>query len=155
MGLDISVYRDLHPTDREDDSNLYVNSQDFPLQADGLETGHYLATSLYDFWGGSYSGYNWWRNRLSETMLGVCAEQVWESPDAFKGKPFVELIHFTDCDGVIGPKTSAKLAADFEEHLGKLPNSESEDDTGFRKKYEQWLSAFRLAAQVNGVVRFH
>ena len=62
----------------------------------------------------SYSAYNAWRRHLSLLSLAVEPETVWEHPRRFRGKPFAELIDFPDASGtVIGPKTSAKLYADF------------------------------------------
>ena len=44
------------------------------------------------------------------TLAGYAgADDAWERTDG----PFWELINFSDCEGVIGPKTSAKLAGDF------------------------------------------
>ena len=61
-----------------------------------------------------YAGYSAWRRQLSLLSLGVEPEEVWEHPRRFRGKPFAELIDFPDGAGpIIGPKTSAKLYADF------------------------------------------
>ena len=58
--------------------------------------------------------YNAWRRHLSLLSLAVEPETVWEHPRRFRGKPFAELIDFPDASGtIIGPKTSAKLYADF------------------------------------------
>ena len=84
---------------------------------DGLTTGCYIKGE-----GGrscfvgdaSYSAYNAWRRHLSLLSLAVEPEAVWEHPRRFRGKPFAELIDFPDAGGtIIGPKTSAKLYADF------------------------------------------
>ena len=62
----------------------------------------------------SYAAYNAWRRHLSLLSLAVEPEEVWEHPRRFRGKPFAELIDFPDRSGtIIGPKTSAKLHADF------------------------------------------
>jgi hypothetical protein len=62
----------------------------------------------------SYAAYNAWRRHLSLLSLAVEPETVWEHPRRFRGKPFAELIDFPDGGGIIiGPKTSAKLYADF------------------------------------------
>ena len=84
---------------------------------DGLMSGCYLKGE-----GGrscfvgdpSYSTYNAWRRHLSLLSLAVEPEEVWDHPRRFRGKPFAELIDFPDASGtIIGPKTSAKLYADF------------------------------------------
>lgn len=94
--------------------------------------------------------------------------------------PFLELIHFSDCEGIIGPKTSAKLYKDFEKYRDKFKKEskertrkENEDQYGdllktFGKErlekflarenqailiYDDFMSAFETASN-NGVVLF-
>ena len=56
-----------------------------------------------------------WRNRLAE-MAGLgSAEAVRTNPEK-EGLPLVELIDFSDCEGVIGPKVAARLAKDFADY---------------------------------------
>jgi len=70
--------------------------------------------------------------------------------------PFVELIDFADNEGIIGPRTSAKLAADLvdwksraEAHAAAFEN----EDEGrfFLDCYAEWTRAFDLAKN-GGVV---
>ena len=62
----------------------------------------------------SYAAYNAWRRHLSLLSLAVEPEEVWEHPRRFRAKPFAELIDLEVSIGtIIGPKTSAKLHADF------------------------------------------
>lgn len=119
-------------------------------QDDGLERGAYSGEREGGFRAGSYSGYNRWREQLSMMALGVMPTVVWNNPDEFGGRPFYEIVHFSDCEGVIGPKTSAKLAKDFEDHLDKARSDLDEYSFG---KYEEWLKAFQTAAD-DGLVRF-
>lgn len=164
MGLDIRVYTNLQFVtsngDCEDDFEYDLDSGVYlePLappgspmdRSDGLKRGMYKATCGDAFRAGSYSGYNAWRNQLSLLMLGVPATVVWDNYDAYKDKPFWELIHYSDCEGFIGPQTSAKLAKDFEEHRDKLASA----DEDFIQRYEYWMNAFKAAAEHNGVVCF-
>jgi len=84
---------------------------------DGIKPGCYVLKKggrEFDFEAGSGSGFGDWRDDLSLFVLSVTAEEVWEHPRRFRGKPFVELIDFPDSMGnAIGPVTAAKLLADF------------------------------------------
>jgi len=117
-------------------------------------------TEAHGFRAGSYSGYNMWRTHLCQIALDVPPDDVWEDPEAYDGMPFVELINFSDCEGCIGPKTSAKLAADFRQYGGRLreiapKQITSDEDRGyFFESYDDWQRAFELASR-DGFVIFH
>ena len=167
MGLDISYYQNLQfdSPDSDDDDDKYETGlihlymvQGGVDRSDGLQTGWYKGERGGNFRAGSYSGYNEWRNQLSLCMLNLSAEKIWESePDdgGSSGRPFVELIHFSDCEGFIGPKTSAKLAADFAANEVKAQRySEAQGEDWFYTKYKDWMAAFQCASS-NGIVRLH
>ena len=61
------------------------------------------------------------------------------------------MINFSDCEGVIGPKTSAKLAKDFAEFQAQ---ADAHPDDWFRDLYTTWRRAFELASD-DGAVGFH
>lgn len=153
MGLDLSAYSNLQLVECseqpcDDHVHVYPNS-DFPGRADRLVKGCYTYGKRFHFRGGSYSGFNEWREWLSDIALGVSPREVWDDPERFVGKPFVELINFSDCEGVIGPETSAKLAKDFAEHAQEAARR----DTGYEYlKYRDWWKAFELAAGNGGVI---
>lgn len=161
MGLDITAYEKVERMpDIAEGQDPYPNFrlyqlEDFADRSDGLEDGVYASKGItFGFRAGSYSGYNAWRADLCRLVLGEEPETVWANPDRYTGKPFVELIHFADNEGFIGPKTSAKLAADFDAfHLPEKANVESYEDW-FRPKYADWSKAFHLAANT-GVVKLH
>lgn len=157
MGLDIEAFQGIKRAedqgdDADDDAWLLHRPEGLPDRTDGIALGRYecVGESLR-FRAGSYSGYNLWREWLAKTFLDATPAQVWDgADDRFKGKPFVELINFTDCDGFIGPKTSAKLAKDFAEHAPpKMPRL----DQFYVENYALWRKAFEIAAG-NGVVIF-
>jgi len=174
MGLDISYYQNLQFDSPDSDNNddkydtglihlykvvavgdhvhLAYGGAD---RSDGLQTGWYKGERGGSFRAGSYSGYNEWRNHLSLCMLKLEASQVWESePEGGSGRPFAELIHFSDCEGFIGPKTSAKLAADFSANKKKAQKySEAQGEDWFYAKYKDWMAAFQCASS-NGIVQF-
>lgn len=177
MGLDITAYRGLtkaqpgegvHPryAEEADDDNgwfrLYVESG-FAGRADEIEDrAIYRAADRFDFPAGPYSGYSEWRDALAELAgyptaphpssyrLGQSshAASVWADP---KPGPFMELIHFSDCEGVIGTAVSAKLAKDFVAFQDK---ADAHPNAHFRAKYALWRKAFEMASD-RGAVRFH
>jgi hypothetical protein len=102
------------------------------------------------FRAGSYSGYSFWRNRLSEFAFGVPAMAVWEKYEDYEGKPFARLINFSDCEGSIGSLASAALAQDFLSHQEK---AEAFFEPWEYELYCHWLRAFTAAAD-GGWVNF-
>lgn len=113
-----------------------------------------------EFRAGSYSGYNWWREQLCELALECEPSEVWEDPEVYEGQPFVELINFSDAEGAIGPKTSAKLAADFRAHEPRVAAwaeehiVEGDNRAYFIELFGEWKRAFELAAE-DGFLLFH
>jgi hypothetical protein len=103
----------------------------------------------------SCRGNNLWREHLSKFALAVEPSTVWDDPERFAGRPFVELIDFTDCDGRIGTRLAAKLAADFRAHAAKAEKyAESlADDESFMDNYRDFTRAFELAAH-QGALKF-
>lgn len=91
------------------------NSLAFP-DASELATGFYESERAGSFRAGSYSGYSRWREQLCQAVHGVEPKVLWESPDDWKGKSFVDLIHFSDCEGTISGNAAKRLAMDFSEH---------------------------------------
>jgi hypothetical protein len=160
MGLDITAYEKLtfvRPSvtnvdyDYPTETPVYVKRPD---RADGLVTGIYRVDGeTFEFRAGSYSGYNAWRAWLCRTMLQKTPEYVWSHLEDFVGKPFIELIDFSDCEGTIGSDVCAKLAHDFAAHRNVAERTQGEDDYNLRK-YDEWHKAFVLASS-GGAVAFH
>jgi hypothetical protein len=158
MGLDITAYSRLKPApDAEVNEDGYpVNwgdfvqireNPDFPGRAKGLTNrAIYKVGESFGFRAGSYSGYNEWRSQLADLTGKPEATYRLDS----KG-PFAELICFSDCEGVIGPEVSKKLAKDFADWEDRARKS---GDEYFFSKYQEWKRAFEMASQ-NGAVDFH
>ena len=109
------------------------------------------------FKAGSYSSYNAWRNKLCQRAHAIDAEYLWDNSEAYQGKPFYELIDFSDCEGYIGHIVCKKLAEDFEEHYEKAKeffNNSNELTDYHIGKYESFMKAFQLASE-DGIVEFH
>lgn len=168
MGLDISAFSKLtfecpYPQTEEEwesydaDAGNLVRlwpNDDFPGRDDGLQKGLYKAEpdgQSFGFRAGSYGSYNRWREMLCQFAFDCRPGIVWGHPDQFEGKPFFELIHFADNEGTIGPKTSAKLAADFDTYAEKAKEVFKYSEY---ELYECWQKAFHIAAD-DGAVSFH
>ncbi len=168
MGLDISVYADLtfvatcddlseEETDAYHDKYIfaYVHPS-FSDQADGLVTGFYKGNEVDEFRAGSYTGYSQFRERLSQVVHNIGSDALWIDCSQYRGKPFVELICFSDCEGIIGPKTSAKLYLDFESFYDNIKVLAKEGPYDrFLEVYESFMHAFKIAGTQNGLVQFH
>lgn len=154
MGLDISYYSQIKRVGDADGeleysdghASIYVNP-DFPEQADGLVDGAYTYADGNGFHAGGYGGYNAWRRWLAEQAGYV-------DNDAFEGSlpadtPFLPLVNFSDCEGVIGPETSKRLAADFAAFADKVTGNEYH-----LAKFSAWRTAFETASD-GGAVVFH
>lgn len=130
MGLDISYFEN-------QPESVIETDEDWP--------------SSGSFRAGSYSGYNEWRRMLCIAVLGVQPEEVWANQEKYEGRPFNELICFSDCEGTRNAEVSKKLAKDFEEFRNRACNGQ---DEYFIEKYNEWAKAFKIASN-NGFVVFH
>lgn len=181
MGLDITAYSNLvfvrvpneddEPEWNKGEMQIYGNHcEEFAARCT-LKPGIYGHGYSHGFRAGSYSSYSAWRETLAK-LAGYPAAET-ESPWAGKRLmhaagawnasegPFYELIHFSDCEGAIGPEVSAKLHRDFVEwhDRARLFAEDLGDYWGhrgeyFMEKYDNFKRAFALAAD-NGVVKFH
>ena len=159
MGLDITVYmniRNERACTEDDDNNgvpdnmttFYIEPH-FPLAAPDIPKNRVWSYSdSWAFRAGSYSGYNEWRDRLT-TLAGFPKD--WNERKNCTDLPFYELVWFSDCEGVIGPATCAKLAKDFEQWSSWAHGS---GDDWFIRLYDEFKQAFKDAAN-NGAVEFH
>jgi hypothetical protein len=178
MGLDITAYSGLRLSSAknyEEASKLdgaphhLYPTPDFLPQADALVDGYYFYEECSEFHAGSYYSYNVWRDLLarfanyppikSASPLGMptgypYASYGWDHPE--EKLPFIELINFSDCEGVIGPITSKKLAADFNSFDPQLFVADESYFLiqAFIRKYIDFKDAFLLASN-NGAVLFH
>lgn len=124
-----------------------------PNRLDGMRSGLYVGEKEYHFCVGSHFYYDNWRDWLAYSFFGVKAEEVWRNHRKLIGKPFVELIDFSDCQGTIGPKTSAKLYQDFREYRQFALFSTYVDESEKYETYLEFMKAFRLARD-GGFVTF-
>lgn len=84
-------------------------------------------------------------------VFGVPPQVVWQNPMGYAGRPFYELIDFSDCEGVIGPEVSAKLAKDFADWDEQAKRTLDDYDY---EMYSNWHKAFKIASD-GGAVIFH
>jgi hypothetical protein len=177
MGLDVSAYKNLKKVDTvfdgdgepldpvthepmEDYFRPYVNP-DFPTQAQGLENkAVYVYENATWISCGGYGRYNGWRETLAklagypakafERFKGHVESSHVVGAFSFEGGPFHELVCFSDCEGVIGPVVSAKLAKDFAD----FDSQAKAVGEAFYEQYLGWRECFEMAAD-GGAVDFH
>ncbi len=168
MGLDITAYSQLrkaapgegyHPdypgeADYENNYHQFYINPDFPGRADEFEGRVIYACDgdTHEFRAGSYGGYNAWREELA-ALAGYTPRQAWDNPKKYKGKPFYELVNFSDCEGTLGTAVCKKLAKDFDDFDANAQSLES-DNRYFYDRYQEWRKVFHLASD-NGAVTFH
>jgi len=155
MGLDIYALR--NPTfikaeaESDDDWDLgtYIcNDPAFKDRADGRPEGIY-AGELKRHRGWSYGGYNRLRAIICRAAFGVEPKAFW--PEAHRYAQgdhggIVPLVNFSDCEGAIGPVTSATIA-DALERLG--PISDPDGDSWDQGRMDL-IACFRDAAEHDG-----
>ena len=170
MGLDITAYQQwklLGPVgDADEDYDWktevrpYVDPE-FPVHAEGVAPNSRYGFELsFRFRAGSYSGYSAWREELAtfagypkvehRNFLGNVVQTHTAGAWAAIEGPFWELIHFSDCEGTIGPIVGKKLAHDFEVHRAAA----AKVGGYFFDRYQEWEKAFQMAAD-GGAVCFH
>ena len=173
MGLDISYASKINFESRSisgEGDNLYLYPNDSLLdQSEGIQSGEYTCEGIQgSFRAGSYSGYSSWRRTLAK-MIGWEIEDLWQHVETLVQRnenlndvlnendrfsvdiPFVELLHFSDCEGFIGPKTSAKLHSDFLEWDENAKNFDSQNSY-FYETYQEWTEAFKVASDGGCVI---
>ncbi len=118
MGLDISAYSKIIRSEDQSDEGGYSGIR---IWRDSfgyceLEEGKWESTQAsqhHSFRVGSYSSYNQFRDDLCRAIHGVSSHHVYENIEEYVRKPFIGLINFSDCDGMIGPEISSILYRDF------------------------------------------
>ncbi len=154
MGLVIQAVRQAvrNPAGQPGDPRLITITPDevreYPTHADEIQPGYYRVQAQH--WFTAAPGYDGTYHTLIQVLadigIGSTPEAIEADPAAFTGAPFVELITFSDHQGIIGPVTSRKLAADFAAHAPWVPDE-------WRALYGQFHTAFTLAADA-GFVQF-
>lgn len=190
MGLDITAYSHLTlaPTQCKDPDEgrtydycyskkhirVYFNPH-FPhatLDIADLDEACLVETDQSDSYGwraGSYGGYGIWRSTLALFSFGIdtyerqSRDENWTelAREENREKAFWELINFSDCEGIMGPRTSAKLYwdfwlnrenyVDFVTNKNPYPGWEAKD---YIARYDDWMHGFDLARH-DGIVDFH
>lgn len=173
MGLDISYYsswepypeevRDWdHAEEIEDTTGARLfkvyNGADFEARASDMPAGKFVtAKYVHGFRAGSYSGYNHWRQRFCLAANDILPEVLWAMPEEeAQNYLFWEFIHFSDCEGVLGPACCQRLHEQMETHYEKIRKEfeEGPDAAWNLRLLDEWRKAFRVAAG-KGMIRFH
>lgn len=166
MGLDVTWYRRLKLAPRAHRvwvrvANIYCEEHvvffahsAFPGREEGVRCDvcyEVAEGDSGDAFSATYVAYSTFRAGLAAHGMNAAPDDVWGSPDKFRGLPFFELVNFADNEGTIGPVVAAKLAHDFESFRAHdvFPN-----DAWMRETYWRMHEAFEMAAD-GGAVKFH
>ena len=176
MGLDIMVFEKVEKSDIQEyeDGRIHIDNN-FHQNPD-IEPGWFNTEGeSSSFRVGPYSYYNKFRDALCYAIHGVSSQEFWLNSNSYIGKPFYELIEFSDCDGVFGPQACYKLSKDFNttnrwkfiyylkngksianleseeswellEDIIKLGYDEQQDESEFLSVYDDFMNAFQSAA---------
>ena len=158
MGLDITAYKNLAPVEKPEfdkygelthwktewmpGASMEWSESEWPGRGEGVNSKVvYTYEDSFEFYAGSYSGYNGWRSELKSLS---------------DGKSFGELIEFADNEGVIGSVVSEKLYKDFANNYEKAKTLKTGcvNTEYWIDRCESWMKAFEMARH-NGAVDFH
>lgn len=169
MGLDVTAYKNLRKSERQDQDDEYelecavrIYKKQFPQNCMDFEADVvYEADEAIDGPSIGYIRYGYWRNRLAQLAGYPSLDSEPETPHAawvWKNRPdgrFAELINFSDCEGCIGTAVAKKIATDFAEFQPSIDllvhNRENEQ---FKNLYAEFRKVFEFASN-NGLVRYH
>lgn len=150
------IYKELFDEDNEviekfpENGFTFCKNKHFPHAAQDIpDDAVYSSESSTSFHAGSYSGYGEWRNWLAKIVGWESVNVAWEKGEY--GQPFMELLKFSDCDGVLGTEVCKKLAKDFLDYEKEAMQSSNDYHT---ELYQKWKSLFVLASN-NGAISFH
>lgn len=165
MGLDITAYSrlgelvqtDFSPEPVDFDSCEFIcPNRSFLAQADGIVEGWYRIdeSDSHSFRAGSYGSYSQFRGEVIRSLHGISDSEYWNDK-SFDGTPLRDWLHFSDCEGVIGPKTSRKLFDECMSVNDKVVaqlRANGDDAWYLVEKWNEWVKAFSLAADGGCVV---
>jgi hypothetical protein len=171
MGLDVVAYNGIEKVDPElHGGKLDFNTDDiwelcdehgwfipstcgFEEHGKGVEDTPYTSEGEISFRAGSYGSYNGWRNSLAVFAGYGSAQDVWEMDHPW-GTPFIELINFSDCEGVIGPDLCKKLSEDFtSKRKDAIVFALEHNDDWFMRTYDDFMEALTFASD-RGILVF-
>lgn len=157
MGLDVRCVYNLTPSEDDENYDVYISTPKFDDvdHVTMFEFGAYKCESSCIFRAGAYSAYNRFRNSISTIALSVKAEEVWENPLKYKGKPFFEIINFTDCDGCFDYVIADKLLNDFTTHKDVILSKFKELEPRFVDTYNCFIAVLKDAVEKKGLVQYY
>ena len=140
MGLDICAFSnaiqvselELENPNSDESVIMSYTQPSFPFHSGNvIDEACYKYNDSFYFRAGSYSSYGQWRDTL------------WEPS-------FTKLIHFSDCEGIIGTEYSKELFIEFSTQR-ELYAANNNDH--YLNIYDNFMTAFKLASN-NGFVKF-
>jgi hypothetical protein len=163
MGLDVSAFRPVQLLQEDTD---VISSSDMVACAGGtvkllvepvfslrapeiVHGGVYRYEMHLHHYMGAYSSYNRWREQLC-ALVGYTTPAAWAAR-LNPSTPFLELVNFSDCQGVLGAACCRRLAAAFAAYQGAAVRH---SDAEFRARYNAFRQMTEFAS-LEGVICFH
>lgn len=100
----------------------------------------------------SYSTYNDFRNAIYELLERKETYYEFISGNLDIDTPFIELLWFTDCDGVFDYKIAQELYEDFVKYLPKAEKTLNED---YLYSYKKYIDILKKCIDNQAVVLYH
>lgn len=165
----------------ENDDIVVGNNSGFQYQLGSLKNGSVYTGEHYDsFSAGSYSGYSLFRKSLLSLVDDIDINEYWLTYGNFINekytnyhresklnrildetrqeniinvyqKPFIELLYFSDCEGIIGPEVCKKLYEDFVKYQEVA--KEKMIDWHY-EVYMNFMEGLKTVSESNGVLQY-
>ncbi len=144
------------PYDESGDDMKIGGSPEFRDRALPFEFGNVVRVSGADASASfSYSGWNFFRSLICQAANREEPEPLWERNE--RGSSVLwDLIHFTDCDGYLGPIACERIHQELVETRPKFEafvTTAHRGDTHLVPRYDELTAVFRVASH-GGLVRF-
>jgi hypothetical protein len=147
---EVRLYPDGTP--EEERVTSFYSNPEFPAHISGLDThAFYRCTGKKTRFGAAnYEEYCEFKNHLAKIVGFNNAEDLW-----LAGGPifFIELIHFSNYEGTIGPIVCRKLYNDFKDNYDRAEEYfiKLEEGKKFWIHYQNWCKALGMARN-NGAI---
>ncbi len=116
----------------------------------------------YDF-SMSYSGYNRFREIISEAIIGVLPQEVWANPNKYEKNYLTLLVNGSDCEGIIESSVVKKISIalnapesfdKIKETLAKIYPNDEYTSTSMLERYGYFAEMFKATAETGYNIMF-
>lgn len=151
MSVYISAYKVIRPLDDPNhDRTMMIYTLDFPCveHLSAFKEGWYEVEEIPNpFIDMAYSGYWRFREWISQIVLGVECQVIYDHLEAYANAPFFELINFADNEGCFDFVIAEKLLDDFNRFKDKVRGT-------FLPTYLSYMGILENAVKCKGIVKY-